>query len=131
MRLPWSRFAAMQKLSPEEAAEFAARAAELTKAELPLGPGLRALADELPGWRLPHRFAASQNVSTPATIFSPRWSRMDEAFPNTSRGLIVAGVRSGRLAEVMEEYVDLQNSQFECAAACRWPWRIPLSCCSL
>ena len=51
--LRWPGFHSLRKLSPDEAAEFAARVAELTKAGLPLGAGLRALADELPGRRLP------------------------------------------------------------------------------
>ena len=53
MQFRWPGFDSLRKLSPEEATEFAARVAELTKAGLPLGAGLRALADELPGRRLP------------------------------------------------------------------------------
>ena len=33
--------------------------------------------------------------------------------PPHLRGLVLAGLRSGRLAEVLEEYVDLQRSQAE------------------
>ena len=52
MQFHWPGFDSLQKLSAEETAELAARVAELTKAGLPLGEGLRALADELPGRRL-------------------------------------------------------------------------------
>ena len=45
---------------------------------------------------------------------------------------MLAGVRSGRLAEVLEEYVDLQHSQSELRRrVCARPWRTPSSsCCS-
>ena len=54
MQFSWPSLDASRKLSAEEATELAARVAELTKAGLPLGDGLRALAGELSGRRLPH-----------------------------------------------------------------------------
>ena len=52
MQFHWPIFDASQRLSAEETAELAARVSELTKAGLPLGEGLRALADEVPRRRL-------------------------------------------------------------------------------
>ncbi len=113
MRLPWPGFTAMQKLSPEEAAEFAARVAELTKAGLPLGPGLRALADELPGWRLPRVLHGMADRLDAGDDLLAALESQGRSLPLHLRGLILAGVRSGRLADVLEDYVDLQNSQSE------------------
>lgn len=113
MRSRWLEFTSMRKLSPEEATEFAARVAELTKAGLPLGAGLRALADELPGRRLSrvlHDLA--DRLDAGDDLLAALESR-GRSLPEHLRGLILAGVRSGRLAEVLEEYVDLQRSQSE------------------
>ena len=52
MQFHWPSLDATRKLSTEEAAELAARVADLTKAGLPLGEGLRALAQELSSRRL-------------------------------------------------------------------------------
>ena len=86
MQFRWPGFDSLRKLSPEEATEFAARVAELTKAGLPLGPGLRALADELPGRRLPRVLRRWPTAWTPATISWRPWNRRGEAFPRISAG---------------------------------------------
>ena len=57
--------------------------------------------------------AAWPTAWTPATICWPPWNRKEARLPVHLRGLMLAGVRSGRLAEVLEEYVDLQHSQAE------------------
>ena len=52
MGFPWLRPNTTAALSSDEATELATRVAELTKAGLPLGAGLRAMAEELPGRHL-------------------------------------------------------------------------------
>jgi general secretion pathway protein F len=109
----WPRFDLTRKLSAEEATELAARVAELTKAGLPLGDGLRALADELSGRRLPRvlrRLAQRLDAGDDLVVALESQGR---SLPPHLRGLVVAGVRSGRLSEVLEEFVDLQRSQLE------------------
>ena len=126
MQFPWPGLGLFKKLSAEEATEFAARVAELTKAQLPLGAGLRALAEELPGRRLPrmlrdvaHRLDAGDDL---LQALESQGARL----PVHLRGLMLAGVRTGRLADVLEEYVDLQYSQAELrrrvAAALAYPY---------
>lgn len=113
MQLRWSRFDSVRQLSPEEATELAVRVAELTKAGLPLGPGLRALADELPGRRLPrvlHNMAYRLDAGNDLVCVL---ESQGASLPTHLLGLMLAGVRSGRLAEVLEEYVDLQHNQSE------------------
>ncbi|NQU24749.1 MAG: type II secretion system F family protein [Candidatus Nealsonbacteria bacterium] len=101
------------KLTTEQAVELAARVAELSQAGLPLPAGLRALGDELPGRRqrrslheLADRMQAGQTLDGAVEALGDR-------FPAYVRGLIVAGVRSGRLAEVFEEFVELQRDHRE------------------
>jgi type II secretory pathway component PulF len=113
VQFSWPSLDASRKLSTEEATELAARMAELTKAGLPLGEGLRALAGELSGRRLPHvlevladRLDAGEDLGVAIDAIGPY-------FPPHLRGLVLAGLRSGQLAEVLEEYVDLERSQSE------------------
>ena len=112
MQFHWPGFDALRKLSPEEATEFAARVAELTKAGLPLGAGLRRWPTSCPAGGCRECCATWPTAWTPATICCAPWNRGGEP-PAQLRGLMLAGVRSGRLAEVLEEYVDLQHSQSE------------------
>jgi type II secretory pathway component PulF len=135
MQFHWPALDASQRLSAEESAELAARVAELTRAGLPLGEGLRALADELTGWRLRHavlgladRLDAGMDLAEaiapekgtgtfcrngPSGAAHKRCLSPFPALPPHLRGLMLAGLRSGQLAEVLEEYVDLQQSQAE------------------
>ena len=113
MQFRWPELDSLGKLSAEEATEFAARVAELTKAGLPLGTGLRALADELPGRRLPRMLREVARRLDAGDDLLKVLESQGARLPVHLRGLMLAGVRSGRLAEVLEEYVDLQHSQAE------------------
>jgi type II secretory pathway component PulF len=113
MTFSWPSLDASRKLSPEEAAELAARVAELTKAGLPLGDGLRALAAELPGRRLPHVLDVLANRLDAGEDLAAAIDSVGRYLPTHLRGLVLAGLRSGQLAETLEEYVDLERSQSE------------------
>lgn len=113
MQFRWPGFNALGKLSAEEATEFAARVAELTKAGLPLGAGLRALAEELPGRRLPRMLRDVARRLDAGDDLLKALESQGAALPAHLRGLMLAGMRSGRLPEVLEEYVDLQHGQAE------------------
>ncbi len=113
MPFRWPGFNSLRKLSPEEATEFAARVAELTKAGLPLGAGLRAMADELPGRRLPRVLHDVADRLDAGGDLLDTLESQGGSLPEHLRGLMLAGMRSGRLAEVLEGYVDLQYSQSE------------------
>ena len=100
-----------QRLSADEAAELAGQVAELAKAELPLAPGLRAMAEELPGRRLPQAVRdlsdeLEAGVSLPAALDAQR-----DRFPAHVRGLITAGVRTGRLGEVLQQFVAIRRDR--------------------
>jgi len=111
MQFHWPGFDSLRRLSAEEAAELAARVSELTKAGLPLGEGLRALADEVPRRRLRLALRALADRLDAGMDLAEAIEQV--ALPPHLRGLVLAGLRSGRLAEVLEEYVDLQRSQAE------------------
>ena len=101
------------QLPSREAAALAAEVAELAKAGLPLPPGLRAMAAELPGRRLP---AALREIADHLEAGAPLEAAIETAgprLPGHFRGLLLAGVRSGRPAEVMEELVELAHRQVE------------------
>lgn len=101
------------RLSEKEAAEFGSQVAQLVKAGLPLAAGLRAMADEMPQRRVARalrRLASQLDAGTPldAALEVQR-----KSFPAHLRGLIRAGVESGRLAEALEEFVDVEKGRIE------------------
>ena len=132
-------------LSTGEAAQFAGNLAELTRAQLPLGPGLRAMADELRGdwssrlkrylaWgvagvvvedvrgrRLSSLFGKLSRLTDEGIPLETAISNMGDRFPGHVRGLILAGTRSGRLAEVLGEFAALQRERSDLS------WRIAVS----
>ena len=109
----WPQFNSMRKLSADEATELAARVAELTKDGLPLGDGLRALADELSGPRLPPVLRKLADRLDAGDDLVAALESQGRSLPTHLRGLVLAGVQSGRLSEVLEEFVDLERSQSE------------------
>ncbi len=113
MQFHWPGFDSLEKLSAEETAELAARMADLTKAGLPLGEGLRALAGELSGRRLRRVLRALADQLDAGADLAVAVESQSARLPTCLRGLVLAGLRSGRLAETLEEYVDLQRSQSE------------------
>jgi type II secretory pathway component PulF len=107
-------------LSAGDAAELAARVAELANAGLPLAPGLRAAAADLPNSRLAAalaRVAAAleRGESLEQAITAERGS-----LPSHLQALIAAGVRSGKLGLVLEEFVRFRQIAEE---ARRSVWR--------
>lgn len=99
------------KLGAADSTELGAAVAELTKAGLPLPAGLRALAQELPSRRLrgalqEMAFRLERGESIEAVMASS-----SQSLPPHLHGLLLAGLRSGRLPEVMEEYVQTADSQ--------------------
>jgi general secretion pathway protein F len=111
MQFHWPSLDVLRKLSPEEATELAARVAELTKAGLPLGGGLRALAAELSGRRLPRVLESLADRLDAGEDLSAALNSVGGCLPPHLRGLVLAGLQSGRLAEALEEYVDIERCQ--------------------
>ncbi len=101
------------RLSAAEAAELAAGVAELAKAGLPLPAGLRALAEEWPSRRLRPVLLDLANRIEQGVSLEDALGAIGGRLPVHLRGLIIAGIRSGHLAEALEQFVDLERTQHE------------------
>jgi type II secretory pathway component PulF len=88
-----------------DSAEFVTYLATLTRTGLPLPAGLRALSSELPSRRLRHAMNETARRLELGTPLDAAVIEQAERFPPHLRGLIVAGSRSGRLADVLGQYV--------------------------
>lgn len=92
------------RFSVSDSAQLAAYLAELSRAGLPVGAGLRALSAELP-----HRTArAMKRLANRLDRGEPLDKVLADpklGLPEHLRGLVMAGVQSGHLADVLEEYV--------------------------
>jgi len=109
----WPGFDSLGKLSAEETAELAARVADLTKAGLPLASGLRAMADELSGRRTRRVLHALADRLDAGADLASAMESQGRRLPLCLRGIVLAGLRSGRLAEALEQYADLRRSRVE------------------
>ena len=93
-----------EKLSRSEAEQLTAHVADLTKADLPLGPGLRRLAGDLPRGRLSLALLSLAAELDRGASLEESLDRLSATMPGHLHGLISAGLRSGRLAEVLSDY---------------------------
>ncbi|HUT93393.1 MAG TPA: type II secretion system F family protein [Thermoguttaceae bacterium] len=136
------------RLSAEEAVEVGSQLAELAKAGLPLGPGLRAMAEEIRllmrgekrrlVWLSVLTFGLGALVLLPfylastsrrrrvaralerladqldaGTSLSAALEAQGRRFPRHVRGLILAGIQTGRLPEALEEFVAVEGARIE------------------
>jgi general secretion pathway protein F len=111
--------AADMGLGVEELAEIAGRIAGITKMQLPLTPGLRAMSEGLP----------SRSLRRGLRTLCQRLERgepLEEALqagrgslPGHLSGLIVVGVRSGRLGEIMDWFLHYVRRQTDLRRRCR------------
>jgi general secretion pathway protein F len=101
------------RLSEEEAVEISREVAELAKAGLPLAPGLRALADEMPRRRLTRALRRLARRLDQGSSLEAALEAEGRRFPSHVRGLMLAGVRSGHLVEALEELVNLEVARAE------------------
>lgn len=101
------------RLSAGETAQLVEAIAGLAMSELPLSAGLRATAEEIPHRRLA---AAMRRVAADLDRGVPLDAAIDGAgknVPNYVRGLILAGLRTGRVAHVLEELVAMDRDRVD------------------
>ena len=104
-------------LSAAESAELAARLRTLAESGLALEGGLRALAEEVGNSRLAEvldKLAARLECGEP---LAQAIDSADCRLPVVLRGLILAGVQSGRLPEVLEQFAALDRRRKNSAIA--------------
>ncbi|MDY0167027.1 MAG: type II secretion system F family protein [Thermoguttaceae bacterium] len=110
---PQPRNADRVRLTPDETAELAARLSELTRGGLPLGDGLRAVADEQPrsqeatGLR---RLAARIDAGAPLDAALREASLASSVTPAMQR-LLLLGARHYCLPELLEQSVHASASR--------------------
>jgi type II secretory pathway component PulF len=92
---------------------LAAQVAQLARSGLPLEAGLRALSEELVAGRLSRVLAKLADQLEAGQPIDAALESQKASLPTHLRGLIVAGVRTGRLAELLEGYASLQRTHRE------------------
>lgn len=108
----------------EDGAALSGQLAALASAQLPLGPGLRAMAAELRGRSLRKALVHLANRldagMSPAEALDATAS-----LPAHLRGAMEAGLKTGRLGEVLTEYAAMERRRLELAACVRSSLRYP------
>ena len=94
------------RLNGAEALELSAQLAGLARAGLPLAPSLTALAEELPRGRLRRSMRELARGLASGQLLGEAIEGQEGRIPPHLRGLVAAGVRSGRLGEVLGEFAD-------------------------
>ena len=92
------------RLTTEEAARLTDQIAGLSRAGRPLGPGLLALAEELPHGRFRRSLVdLADSLGRGESLDSAMDSQKDRIPPHL-RGLVLGGIRSGRLGDVLGRF---------------------------
>ena len=101
-----TRLSSTSRLSEEDTRELAQQIAGLTRAGMPLHTGLQALSEDLPHGNLrnvigelAHRLEAGEPLHEAIEALGHR-------FPGHLRDLILAGVHSGHVGEILSQFVD-------------------------
>jgi len=91
-------------LTGAEAGELSRQIAGLTRAGLPLAAGLAALSEELPRGRLRRSMSELARALEAGAPLDQAIGDQRERIPPHLRGLVVAGLRSGRIGDVLARF---------------------------
>jgi type II secretory pathway component PulF len=105
----WESNAAGGRLTGAESAELSGQLANLTSAGLPLGSSLAALADEMPNGRLRRAMKELARMLESGVTLSEAVEGQKRRIPAHLRGLVLAGLRAGRLGDVLGEFSGYLN----------------------
>jgi type II secretory pathway component PulF len=100
-------------LSGPEAFELSEQLSRLARAGLPLGPSLAAMAEELPGGRLRRSMRYLARGLESGQLLDEAVEGRGGGIPPHLRGLMMAGIRSGRLGEVLGEFSEYTSVGIE------------------
>jgi type II secretory pathway component PulF len=92
------------KLTAEEAARLTDQIASLTKAGRPLGAGLLALAEELPHGRFRRSLVDLADALGRGVSLDAAMEEQKDRIPPHLRGMVLGGIRSGRLGDVLGRF---------------------------
>jgi len=97
------------RMTPDEAALFAGHVSGLTASGLPLGPGLRAAAAEMPDGRLRGTLETLADAIDSGASLDEIVGAAGDRLPGHLRGLVQVGAKTGRLSEVLGRFVTYLN----------------------
>lgn len=100
---------AQERLSLAEAVDLSALAAGLAASGLPLDAGLKAAAMEAPSRRLSRALLSVSRHLGAGLPLDEALAAQGERWPLHVRGLVLAGLHSGRMATVLEEFVAIER----------------------
>ena len=100
----WRPNGASDRLNGAEAAELSRQIAGLAQAGLPLANGLVALGEELPRGRLRRSMNALAATLESGATLDQAVQIQKNRIPPHLRGLVIAGLRSGRLGDVLSRF---------------------------
>lgn len=93
-------------LSVREVQDFTRQLSVLAVTSAPLPAGFQALAEELPSGRLRRTFGAIGRQLDAGESLNAALAAHAASFPSHLRALIIAGLRSNALPEVLDQYLD-------------------------
>jgi general secretion pathway protein F len=106
-------------LGAEDLAALAGRIAQITKSQLPLTPGLRALSQELPSRSMRRGLEQLCQRLERGETLEGALGEQSRSVPGHISGLITLGVRSGHLGEMMEWFLHHVRRQIDLRRRCR------------
>ncbi len=92
------------RLSSAEAARLTDQVASLARAGLPLGPGLVALGEELPPGKFRRSLFDLAEALSKGTSLDTAIEEQKDRIPPHLRGLVVAGLRTGNLGDILGRF---------------------------
>jgi len=103
----------MPRLARHETRQLLETVVDLTSSDLPLSAGLRATAEEIPQHRLARAMERLAAELDRGTTLDKALETATENVPDHLRGLILAGLRTGRVAHVLEELVAMDRERID------------------
>jgi type II secretory pathway component PulF len=91
-------------LTPEETGRLTEQIAGLARSGLPLGPGLEALGSELPRGRLRESLLELSDALSLGKPLDAAMEQQKDRIPPHLRGLVLGGLRSGRLGDILGRF---------------------------
>jgi len=100
-------------LSPAEAGELAEGLSQLTGSGVPLAEGLLVLADDVPSRALRRAYQDLGHRLQSGMLLDEALEDLGGRVPEHLRGLAAAGVATGRLGDVLSQFIRVQNRVHE------------------
>jgi type II secretory pathway component PulF len=100
----WVQNGSGGRLSGAEAAELSRQIAGLASAGLPMAHGLIALGEELPRGRLRRSMNELARTLESGVTLDQALEKQSDTIPPHLRGLVIAGLRSGQLGDILSRF---------------------------